>query len=342
MGSCFMINIQHILDNISKYVHTVYDDLEATIYSTFRNTENLTSPSLCFQHRQTSKLELERCVDHWTHICWSLPSKPVHGSNIQITWHSLAISKGSDVQSMSLQFSLPLSVSMNQASESTLKLQGHAVGGPDFPSDLETCQKRLDIVQSQLLSYRCCGEVATLRSSLCTHPPRPGFPLSIDHRHTGQRAATSDTTSRTSRSRDSDERAPVDSGNTVTTFFSVDEIQGSQPVCGTARIVVSGQPDVAGLETDGSGEVNISTDTEDQSLRHPFLNPVSEYQANLDAVSPECRELFLEANVRCEDETGLPEDDSVDTYWAWSQERQQWFHQDTDCNTIVWFPKDFD
>ncbi|KAI1631217.1 hypothetical protein F4809DRAFT_658320 [Biscogniauxia mediterranea] len=344
MGQCLIINIQQILDNSLNYVQTSYRNLEATIASTPRNTENLTSPSFHFQHRQTSRLELERCVDLWDHISWFIPSKPVHDSTIQITWHRLAVSKSSDVQFMSLQFSLPLSVSMNQASGNTLKLQGHALGGPDFPSDLEMCQKRLDIVQSQLLSDKRCGEVTTRRSSLCTYPPHPEFPLNIDH-NTGQRAATSDTTSRTSRSRDSDERAPVDSGNTVTSFFSMDEIiQDPRPLCETAPVDTSGQPDVVGRGADESGEVNIPTDTGDQRLRYPFLNPVSEYQANLDAVSPECKELFLEAtNAQCEDdETDSPEDDSVDTYWAWSQEKQQWFHEDTDCNTIVWFPKNFD
>lgn len=349
MGQCLIINIQHILDNSLNCVQTGCRNLEATIASTPRNTGNLTSPSFHFQHRQTSKLELERCVDLWDHISWFLPSKLVHDSTIQITWHRLAVSKSSDVQFMSLQFSLPLSVSMNQASGNTRKLQGHALGGPDFPSDLETCQKRLDIVQSQLLSDKRCGEVTTTRrSSLCTtYPPHPEFPLSIDH-DTGRRAATSDTTSRTSRSRDSDERAPVDSGITVTSFFSLDEIiPDPRPLCGTAPVDTRGQPDVVGRGADeSSGEVNTPTDTGDQRLRYPFLNPVSEYQANLDAVSPECKELFLEAttNARCGDETtNLPEDDdSVDTYWAWSQEKQQWFHEDTDCNTIVWFPKNFD
>ncbi|KAI5922869.1 hypothetical protein F4810DRAFT_242413 [Camillea tinctor] len=345
MGQCLAFDTQQILNNGFDYIQIYRYHLKAIITSASRDTGHLISLysySLC---RRISELELERCFSHWARISRSLPSKLAYSIPIQITCHRLSISRSSDVQSISMRFSLPLSVSMNQDSENTLKHQAYAPGGPGSWSNVEMCQKEPDIVQSKLLEDKRWSEItATRRSSLCTYYTLLGIPPGIDPNTGQQQAATSDTSSRSSRSKDSDERAPVDSGNTVTSFFSVDEIQASQPLCGITPIDISGQlDDVAGQEADEIGEVEtISIGIGDHRSRWPLLNPVSEYQANLDAVSPECKELFLEANAQFKDDAELLEDDSVDTYWTWSQEKQQWFHEDTDCNTIVWFPKDFD
>ncbi|KAI1374436.1 hypothetical protein F4677DRAFT_426106 [Hypoxylon crocopeplum] len=88
---------------------------------------------------------------------------------------------------------------------------------------------------------------------------------------------------------------------------------------------------------------DIRTDVEDQRLSYQSLNPGSEYQANLDAVSPDCRDLFLRCCPTAADKPDMEaEDDSVDLYWTWSREKEQWFHVDEERNTVVWFPEDFD
>lgn len=67
--------------------------------------------------------------------------------------------------------------------------------------------------------------------------------------------------------------------------------------------------------------------------------PVSEYQANLDSVSPECRDLFLSCcPAPADQEGGEGEDDDVDTYWTWSREKMQWFHVEEGTGAVVWFP----
>ncbi|KAL7622335.1 hypothetical protein AAE478_007839 [Parahypoxylon ruwenzoriense] len=71
--------------------------------------------------------------------------------------------------------------------------------------------------------------------------------------------------------------------------------------------------------------------------------PVSKYQADLDAVSPEFRSLFLQSfPSRSGDLAAEDEDEDEDKYWTWSQDKEQWFHVEEDGNTIVWFPREFD
>ncbi|KAI2617763.1 hypothetical protein GGR54DRAFT_195140 [Hypoxylon sp. NC1633] len=90
-------------------------------------------------------------------------------------------------------------------------------------------------------------------------------------------------------------------------------------------------------------DVDISTDVEDQRGLYKFLNPGSEYQANLDAVSPQCKDLFVRCcPVPSDNLDAELEDDSVDPYWTWSQEKEQWSHKDKERGTTVWFPEDFD
>ncbi|KAJ3578424.1 hypothetical protein NPX13_g2142 [Xylaria arbuscula] len=65
--------------------------------------------------------------------------------------------------------------------------------------------------------------------------------------------------------------------------------------------------------------------------------PNTEYYANLLAASEDCRDLFKEFYERIHGDAGKETDASTDTYWKWDQKRQQWFHEDPDTHSVVWF-----
>ncbi|KAI0014635.1 hypothetical protein F4780DRAFT_774347 [Xylariomycetidae sp. FL0641] len=88
------------------------------------------------------------------------------------------------------------------------------------------------------------------------------------------------------------------------------------------------------------------SEAEDENDRAPVPPPqVSEHQANLAAVSPECRDLYVASSQQRgdggpEEEAPPPPPPATDPYWAWDQARQQWVHEE-DNGEVVWFPEEF-
>ncbi|KAI1504692.1 hypothetical protein F5X99DRAFT_370705 [Biscogniauxia marginata] len=341
MGQCPIINIKEILDDTFIRIQTGCHSCAATVNSAPRGAGNRISLSFYGRYKGISTSELDHCVNHWVRLAWSLPSGSFKNKAMQITWHRLATFKTPDVQFMSMQFSLYISMSMSQSLKHRPKQQTHAQWRPNCQSGVKMCQNQACLRQPKLLSDRCNVGVSKRRSSLRTCPSRLGFMLSTNY-NIGLQVTTSNTTSQTSSSRDSDENRLASNSNTATSSISVDGDHSRPHECEISPMDVNGQQDLSDTEDDRMVEADIQTDFGDQSDSYPSLKPVSEYQANLEAVSPECKDLFLEATAHVKEETDLAEDDSIDKYWTWCPDRQQWFHEDTDCNTIVWFPKDFD
>ncbi|KAI0010413.1 hypothetical protein F4779DRAFT_313475 [Xylariaceae sp. FL0662B] len=147
---------------------------------------------------------------------------------------------------------------------------------------------------------------------------------------------------RTTCSEDLFRQSPTNDNNVERGFSSVDEEYNDQrPPCSCSDAATRGR-DLEVCDED-FWRSNIRIDVGDQRRSYKLLNPGSEYQANLEAVSPECKDLFTQCCPTPADQSDMKdEDDSVDSYWTWSIEKQQWFHADDECGTTVWFPKDFD
>ncbi|KAI1079919.1 hypothetical protein F5B20DRAFT_143583 [Whalleya microplaca] len=130
--------------------------------------------------------------------------------------------------------------------------------------------------------------------------------------------------------------------NAERSFKPEDEEHNDQLSSGNYSDRATQEEDLAACD-DHFGHSDIRTDVGDQRRLYNMLNPVSEYQANLEAVSPECKDLFTQCCPAPVDQSNMEdEDDSVDPYWTWSREKQQWFHVDDESSTTIWFPKDFD
>ncbi|KAJ2987154.1 hypothetical protein NUW58_g4661 [Xylaria curta] len=65
--------------------------------------------------------------------------------------------------------------------------------------------------------------------------------------------------------------------------------------------------------------------------------PDTEHQANLDAASDDCRDLFLEYYHQTCGGIAAEEESQDDAYWKWDPARQQWFHKDAKTQSVVWF-----
>ncbi|ORY61251.1 uncharacterized protein BCR38DRAFT_439708 [Pseudomassariella vexata] len=71
------------------------------------------------------------------------------------------------------------------------------------------------------------------------------------------------------------------------------------------------------------------------------LNPSSEHEANLDAMSPEYWHILGDDVSWIVPHENQADEVSPEQYWTWSVDRQQWFHLDEEKKAVVWAPKDF-
>ncbi|KAI1427839.1 hypothetical protein F5Y12DRAFT_711762 [Xylaria sp. FL1777] len=67
------------------------------------------------------------------------------------------------------------------------------------------------------------------------------------------------------------------------------------------------------------------------------IQPVTEFEANLAATSKDCRDLFLDYYKRTHADSGNETENHTDPYWKWDKGRHQWFHEDADTQSVVWF-----
>ena len=84
--------------------------------------------------------------------------------------------------------------------------------------------------------------------------------------------------------------------------------------------------DLSALPEDGERALAVSA-----------THPDTEYHANLFAASEDSRDLFEEYYKKTYGEIVDETEDLSDAYWRWNQKRHDWFHENPDTHSIVWF-----
>ncbi|KAI0509697.1 hypothetical protein F5B22DRAFT_615657 [Xylaria bambusicola] len=87
-----------------------------------------------------------------------------------------------------------------------------------------------------------------------------------------------------------------------------------------------GSDDTPGVPEDG-----------EQAAAASQKHPDTEYHANLFAAPEDSRYLFEEYYKQTYGEIGKETESRTDAYWKWDQKRHQWFHEDPDTHSVVWF-----
>ncbi|KAK5633319.1 hypothetical protein RRF57_009033 [Xylaria bambusicola] len=111
----------------------------------------------------------------------------------------------------------------------------------------------------------------------------------------------------------------------------VESVDNSAYLAPEAPLSERTQQDLEGDDTSGM------TEDGEQVAATSQKHPDTEYHANLFAAPEDSRYLFEEYYRRTYGEIGKETESRTDAYWTWDQKRHQWFHEDPDTHSIVWF-----
>ncbi|KAI1334090.1 hypothetical protein F5Y15DRAFT_316182 [Xylariaceae sp. FL0016] len=350
-----IIVIEKLFDGSLGTLKTSNDSRLAEAGSSAYTTGNLISLSFYNKWFELSSYTLRDCAGQWVQLTWAVLYGPAYVDAKQVTWHRLSSLACHDVQFMTLSVVqlMPLEpfTVLAQSTAHGKDSTGAGVASRIPPTrylqktserpgqpyrvrkhTLRRCQsrrRRESIARcrypfrSYAIRLRKCVARKTAMVALPpdnTSPARSHVPACKDSFCLRTRECAQNNAGVESHS------CPLPCQDGELQLVKIARSEGTDP-----------QSNV------GFWLADIHQDVDDHRKSFVLLNPESELQAGLDAASPESRALFQESprfhELRREAEEEAR--DSLDTYWTWDQNRQQWFHEEEDSESRVWFPKEF-
>ncbi|ORY61253.1 uncharacterized protein BCR38DRAFT_487010 [Pseudomassariella vexata] len=298
----------------------------------------------------------ESLTNHWVLVAWSFTLDDCFNPITYKTWHKLSTFSDCDMKFMDTNpIQLPLrqkpDTQLPQADQkSTANPPTHTqplIKGLTDARDRHVTNKTLFEPKSRFSIDRTTLRVSKAQGRCIKYRLRaPAYPRPFPTNHL--QAYSSETNTHTTQSQKT--AGESSKSNTATSASSLPDSQAGQDN-GVMNYCEASPPSessgtrnqVEELNGDWSSRLvkgrGIWADPEARRLSFKLLNPSSEYEANADAVSSDCRDLFESLSWNTETPHKHPQD-IPENYWKWNEDEQAWFHLNEDTQSLTRCPMD--